>query len=187
MESKLNPLVIIIPPQYVSALLKLHEKFEGKNIEWVLSGELGEALKAVRVEPDCIEIVTSKDGAQQIHESVDEFSPEQIAYRVQQLPRNALVGGIEYPLYIRSHYFEFQIDEIKVKVHGDLQYQVSDWGWGEKFECQPDSVYVVNRITFVVPLSVKNNLYQSLGWADRAEKVSWGNVYCRRLLNRTFR
>ena len=73
MERQLNPFLIIIPPQYVSALLKLHEKFEGKNIDWALSGDLGEAINGVRLEPDCIEIVTSKDGAEQIQQSVEEL------------------------------------------------------------------------------------------------------------------
>jgi hypothetical protein len=171
MERQLNPFVIIIPPQYVSALLKLHEKFEGKNIEWSVSGDLGEALKGVRSKPDCIEIVTSKDGAQQIHESVEALNPEPIAYKVQQLPRNALIGSAEYPIYLRSYYFEFQVDEIKVKVQGDLQFDVNNWGWGDKFEFNPTSVYIVNKRTSIVPLDVKYELYKNLGWTDRMEKI----------------
>ena len=98
-RQQLNPFVAIVPPQYVSALLKLHEKFEGKNIEWAVSGDLAEALKAVRVEPDCIEIVTSKNGAEQIYSAVSEFNPQKIEYRIQQLQRNALIEGKEYPVY----------------------------------------------------------------------------------------
>jgi hypothetical protein len=166
-----NPFLVIIPPQYVTALLKLHEKFEGKTIEWALSGDLGEALKGVRVEPDCIEIVTSKDGAEKIQDAVKELSPEPVAYRVQQLPRNALIGGMEQPLYARSYYFEFQFEGTKVKVHGDLQFKVSNWGWGDKFEFNPVLVYIVNKKTSVVPLSVKYELYKNLGWTDRVEKI----------------
>ena len=172
MEQQLSPILIIIPPQYVSALLKLHEKLEDKSIEWALSGDLGEALNGIRIKPDCVEIVTSKDGAEQIHEAVKEFSPEPVAYRVQRLTRNALVGNVEQPLYAGSHYFEFQIDGIKIKVNGDLQFKVNDWGWGDKFEFTPVWVYIVNKKTAVVPLHVKLELYQNLGWSDKVEKIN---------------
>jgi hypothetical protein len=187
MERQFNPFLIIIPPEYVSALLKLHEKLEDKNIEWALSGKLGEALKGVRVEPDCIEIVTSKDGAEQINDLVKEFNPEQIAYRVQQLSRTALINGVENPIYIRSHYFEFNVDGIKAEVHGDLQFKVNDWAWGDKFDFLPDTVYVVNKKTSVVPLNVRYDLYQSLGWIDRAEKISSVIANHQRLLHRNIR
>ena len=187
MEQLSNPFLIIIPPEYVSALLKLHEKLEGKNIEWALSGDLGEALNGVRIEPDCIEIVTSKDGAEQIHLSVKEFNPEPVVYRVHQLSRHAVIGGIEQPLYERSYYFEFQVNGIKVKVHADLQFKVNDWGWGDKFEFNPVSVYIVNKRTSVVPLQVKNELYKNLGWTDRVEKINWVIINRQRLLHQRVR
>ena len=171
MVQQINPLVILIPQQYVFALLSLHEKLEAKQIDWIISGDLGEALKRVRVQPDCIEILTSKDGAEQIYRSVKELSPQQIAYRVQKSPRNALVEGVEYPLFTRSHCYEFQINGVKVKIDGDLQYKVGDWDWGDKFEFNPDTVYIVNKKTSVVPLQIKYALYQSLGWTDRIEKI----------------
>ncbi len=172
MEQPLNPFLTIIPPQYVSALLKLHEKFEGKNIEWALCGDLGEALKGIRIQPDCIEIVTSKDGAAQIQESVKDLDPEPIDYKIQKLPRNAVVAGAEFALYERSYYFEFQVEGIKVKVHGDLQFNVNNWGWGDKFEFNPTSVYIVNRKTSVVPLDILSELYRNLGWTDKTEKIN---------------
>ena len=172
MEEHDNPLLIIIPPQYVSALIKLHEKLDGKNIEWALSGDLGEALRTVRVEPDCIEIVTSKECAEQIHDAVAEFNPTQLTHLVQKLSRNASIQGNQYPVYIRSHYFEFHIDGIQVKVQGNLQYKVNDWDWGDPFQFDPDIVYIVGKKTSVVPLTVKYELYMNLGWLDRGEKIT---------------
>ncbi|MCW3994832.1 MAG: hypothetical protein NWE98_01620 [Candidatus Bathyarchaeota archaeon] len=166
-----NPYLIVIPPRYVIALLKLHEKLEGKSIDWAVSGDLAEALRTVKLEPDCIEIVTSKEGANQIHSAVEAFNPEKVAYRVQRLPRDALIKDKEYPVYVRSHYFEFDVEGVKVKVHGGLQFKVDDWDWGDKFEFTPDTVYIVNKKTYVVPLSVKYEMYQRLGWTDRAEKI----------------
>jgi hypothetical protein len=179
-----NPLLIIVPPQYVSALLKLHEKLNGKNIKWALSGNIGEALRTVRVDPDCIEIVGSEDAASQIHDAVADFNVQPIAFLVQQLPRKASIQGKEYPVYIRSHYFEFDIDGVNVKVHGDLQYRVSDWAWGDTFQFEPDIVYVVGKKTSVVPLQVRYELYRGLGWSDKAENISnvfanWAKVYSR--------
>ncbi len=171
-KQQLNSFVAIVPPKYVSALLILHEKFEGKNIEWAVSGDLAEALKAVRVKPDCIEIVTSEKGAEQICSAVSEFNPQKIEYRIQQLQRNALIGGKEYPVFIRSHYFEFEVNGIKVKVHGDLQFEVDEWGWGDKFEFVPVSIYIVNKKTSLVPLNTIYELYENLGWSDRAEKIT---------------
>ena len=184
MNEQVNPLLIIVPPQYVSALLKLHEKLDGKNIDWAISGNLGESLRTVRVEPDCIEIVTSKKAAQQIHDAVTEFNVQTIVFLVQQLPRKASIQAKEYPVYIRSHYFEFDIDGVKVKVHGDLQYKVSDWAWGDTFQFEPDIVYIVGKKTSVVPLQVKYELYKGLGWSDRAENISkvfanWEKIHSR--------
>ncbi len=171
MKYQLNPLLVIVPPQYVSALLKLHQKLEGKGINWVLSGNLSEELQGVKIDADCIEIVTSKDDAEKIQDSVKEFNPEPLSYQVQQIPQNAVVNDQEYPVFSRSHYFEFFIDGIKVKVNGDLQYKVGDWGWGDKFEFNPKSIYIVNKNTFIVPLYVNFELYQKLGWTDRLEKI----------------
>jgi hypothetical protein len=172
LEEHDNPLLIIVPPQYISALLKLHEKLDGKNIEWAVSGDLGEALRTVRVEPDCIEIVASKDAACQIHDAVAGFNVQPITHVVEQLQQNASIQSKEYPVYVRSHYFEFSIDKIKVKVYGDLQYRVNDWDWGDTFQFTPDTVNVAGKKTSVVPLKVKYELYMDLGWKDRAEKIS---------------
>jgi len=171
MAEEFSPFLIIIPPKYVAALLKLYKKFEDKNIKWIIGGDLGEALGTVKVEPDCIEILTSKEGVQQIRETTGESDTKQIAFNVQQLPRNALVAGKKYPLYIGSYFFEFSVDDIKVEVYGDLQYKINDWDWGDKFECIPNIVNIVGKRIFVVPLSAKCELYQNLGWMDRAERI----------------
>lgn len=166
-----KPYSTLVPPKFIAVVLKLHEKFENKNIWWALGGDLGEALKSVRVDPDCVEIVTSRFSAGQIHDSVEEFNPGQIEYGVQLLLRNAVVAQIKYPVYIRSYHFEFSINQIKIKVFGDLQFKVNDWEWGDKLEFEPSTVRVVNRVTNLVPLYIKYELYQALGWTDRMEKI----------------
>jgi hypothetical protein len=171
-EAKLlNGVISIAPRTYIDALLVLHRKLDGKNIEWAVGGDLGEVLRTVNVEPDCIEILTSKEGAEKIVEATLEFAPRTVALEIQRLPRNATIEGKEYPVYTRSYYSEFNIGAVHVKVHGDTQYRLNDWDWGDKVEFTPDYVYVVCKKIAVVPLTFKAEFYQSLGWADRAEKI----------------
>ena len=164
--------VSVIPKQYVDTLLILHQKLEGKNIKWVVSGELAELLRIVKVEPDCIEIVTSKEDADKIFQAIQEFKPEQITFQTEHLSRNAVVNGKEYPINVRSYYFEFNVNAVKVKVEGNLQFKVGDWDWGDVFDFAPEYVYIVGKKTAVTPLSIASDLYRSLGWIDRVEKIT---------------
>ncbi len=76
-----------------------------------------------------------------------------------------------YPVYIRSYYFDFNINNVKVKVEGDLQFKVGEWDWGDVFDFTPEYVYVVGKKIAVTPLSIASELYRSLGWTDRVEKI----------------
>ncbi len=171
-KQQLSTVVALIDPAYIEALLLLQSKLVKEHIEWAVSGELGEALRTVQVKPDCIEIVTSKKGATQIFLAVKEYGAKGIYFQTQKLERNAVVNGKEYPAYIRSHYFDFTINGVKFKVYGDLQYRVSDWEWGDKLEFTPEHIYIVGTKMALVPLLVKYEIYQGLGWTDRAEKIS---------------
>jgi hypothetical protein len=167
---QLNRVVSVIPKQYIDALLILHEKLE-KNIKWVINGDLAESLRIVKVEPDCIEIVSSKEDVKKIFRAVQEFAPQPITFQTRQLKRNAVIEAKEYPVYVRSHYFEFNLNAVNVRVHGDLQYKVDDWAWGEVFDFTPEYVYVVGKKIAVTPLPIAYELYCNLGWIDRVEKI----------------
>ncbi len=168
---QLSHFVNIIPQEYLKALLILHDKLGDKTIKWVLTGDLAESLRVVKVEPNCIEIVTSEDDAQRILPAVQEFAPTPITFQTQKLSRNALIQGKEYPVYIRSYFFNFNLNSVKVKVQGDLQYKVGHWDWGDIFDFTPDYVSVVGKRIAVTPLSIATELYQSLGWVDRVDKI----------------
>ena len=171
-REQLSTVLATIEPAYVDAIVLLNKRLARTHAEWAITGELGEALRTVQVKPDCIEIVADKKGASEIFLAFKESNSKGLFIQTQKLDRNAVVNGKEYPVYIRSHYFEFTLAGIPVKVHGDLQYRVSDWEWGDKLEFTPEHVYVVGAKTSVVPLQVKYELYQGLGWTDRAEKIS---------------
>jgi hypothetical protein len=169
--NKLYEVLFIIPTQYVDALLTLHKKFEGKSINWIVNGDLAEALRTVKVEPSCVEIVCAKQDSEQIFQEVQNLNPAPLYLQTRQLSRNAVVDGKEYPVYVRSYYFDFILGAVTVKVQGDLQFRVADWDWGDTFLFAPEYVYVVGKKIAVTPLSVKAELYQYLGWTDRFEKV----------------
>ncbi len=171
-KEQLNRVLAMVDPSYVDALILLHEKLAKEHVEWAVSGDLAETLKTVQVNPDCIEIVTSKKGATQVFLAVKDLNPKGIFFRTQKLGRNAVINQKEYPVYVRSYYFEFTLAGIKVKVHGDLQYRISDWEWGDTFQFTPEYVYVVGTRTAVVPLHIKQEIYQRLGWTDRVQKIS---------------
>jgi hypothetical protein len=101
-----------------------------------------------------------------------QFSQKGVLFQTQSLERKAFFEKKEYPVYARSYYFDFTLNGVKVKVHGDLQFKVGNWEWGDKLEYTPEHVSVVGTKTAIVPLQVKYELYQTLGWADRAEKIS---------------
>jgi hypothetical protein len=168
---KIGHFVTVIPQKYLEALLAMHEIFEGKNIKWVVNGDLAERLRVIKVDPDCVEIVTSKYGAQQIFVLVQEFDPSNVSFQIQQLQREAVINGEQFPVYSRSYYFDFNIKGVAVKVHGDLQYKVGSWEWGEVFDFDPECVYIIGEKISVTPLRIKHDFYQALGWVDRVEKI----------------
>jgi hypothetical protein len=169
---QLTHFVNVIPKQYIDALLTLHQKLEGKNIKWIVSGDLAELLRIVKVEPDCIEIVTTKNDAYKIFQIMQEFNHSQISFLTQPLLRKAVVKGKEYSVFIRSYYFDYDLNTAKVKVEGNLQFKVGHWDWGDIFDFPPEYVYIVGKKTAVTPLSVASDLYRCLGWFDRVEKIN---------------
>jgi hypothetical protein len=169
--NKLYEVLFIVPTKYVTAISSLHQRFEGKNINWVVNGDLAEALRTVQVEPDCIEIICTKQDSEKIFQVVQDLNPSPINYQYRQLTRNAVIDGSEFPIQVRSYYFDFNLESVMVKVQGDLQFKVGDWDWGDIFLFAPEYVYVVGKKTAITPLTIKAELYQYFGWTDRFEKV----------------
>ncbi len=169
--SKLSGIVSVIPRQYVDAILALHDTLDGKGIEWIVNGEAAESLETVDVEPQYLEIVCSRRDAEQFHKAVTEFSPSPLTYLTQRLPDNAVYQGNQYPVFQKSHYFDFSLRGIQVRVHGDLQFRVNDWEWGDVFEFTPNYVSIVGRKTAVTPLPILLGIYESLGWTEKARRI----------------
>ena len=168
---QMSHFVTVIPQKYMDALLSLNGKLENKNIIWTVSGDLAERMRLVRVEVDCIEIVTSKEGAEQIFQEVQEYKPRKLGIQTRRLQRDADICKEVFPVYVRSYSFEFNINDVTVKVQGDLQFKVGNWEWGEVFDFNPEYINVTGKTIAVIPLSIQYEFYQSLGWTDRAVKI----------------
>jgi hypothetical protein len=168
---QLTGIVSVIPKEYVDALLFLHSKWDSTGAKWAVNGDLAMALRTVNIQPDCIKVVCSKDDAETLFNAVKEIALEPIATKTQKLPENAVHEGNQYPIYARSHSFEFKVKDIPVKVQGDLQYRVADWEWGDIFEFQPEYVNIVGKKTAVVPLMVLYQLYSDVGWTDKVKLI----------------
>jgi len=171
LKEQLNKVLSFVDPAYIKALLLLQKTLDGVRVEWAVGGDLSEALETIQVEPDCIEIVTSKEGAGQIFSAAKSYDLKPLTIQTIKLQRNADINGIQYPIYIRRLYSEFFLGSVKIKVQGDMQYKIGDWDWGDKLEFDPEYVNVAGAKIAVVPLQVKYDIYQNLGWTDRAEKI----------------
>ena len=168
---ELNQILSAVPPKYIVAISSLHEKLDDKNIFWALNGDLAEALKTIQTDVEYLEIICSQQDAEQIFEQIQEFQPKPISLQTQRLQRNAVINGTEYPIYVRSYFFDFDLKGVQVKVNGDLQYKLDDWEWGDILSFEPEYVYVVGNKTAVTPLTIAYELYSNLGWADKTEKI----------------
>jgi hypothetical protein len=178
-EEHLKGIVSVVEPKYINALMQLHRRVGKERFEWAVGGDLGEALRTVEVKPDCIEILTSKRSAAGLFLAVKDCNPTGVYFQTEKLLRKAEINGKEYPVYARSHYFEFSLADVRFKVHGDLQLKIGSWEWGDRIEFVPEYIYIVGVKTALVPLQVKHEIYQGLGWFDRVEKIN--HVLSRRL------
>ena len=171
LKNRLNRFISVVNTAYIEALMLLQKNLETKHVDWAVGGDLAEALEAIQVEPDCIEIVTSKEGAEQIFLVTMQYGPQPIEFLTVKLDRNAVINGIQRPIFLRSYFFDFFMRCVHVKVYGDMQYKINDWDWGDKLEFIPEYVNVTGAKIAVVPLQVKYEIYQKMGWAERAEKI----------------
>ncbi len=167
----------IIEKSLVSALESLCRKLAPQGLKWIVAGDCAEALQVVQVDPDYVEILTDSKDAQKIWSIMRDLNPTPIAFSERPLTRNAVIGGKEYPIIIRSHFFEFDLSGVKVKVYGDKQFKIDDWDWGDPLDVEPRYVNIVGQQVPVVPLSIELEIYEKLGWTDRIEKIKHATSY----------
>jgi len=165
--------VVLVPQPILKASIKLLERLKGVvSANWAVGGDAGEVMMGVNVMPENLEILTTKEGCEQICKELAEYQTVAPAMMEKKLSREADVDGKMLPIYVRSHYGELSMDGVKVEVRGDEQIKVGEWDWGDPLDFTADYTYIPGGKLPIVPLGLKSELYLGLGWLDRVTLVS---------------
>jgi hypothetical protein len=155
----------------INAALTIHKKVRD-TAQWAIGGDAADAMRGARVVPDHLEIITDEAGAAKICEAMKEYDPTPVTVTERRLSRDAMIDGTAYPVHTRSNYTELKIGEVVVKVHGDLQYKVGEWRWGDILEFWPEPLSLVGTMVSIVPLTLRIQIYSSLGWTDKVDAIN---------------
>ncbi|MDA4135789.1 MAG: hypothetical protein OK449_02160 [Thaumarchaeota archaeon] len=165
--------MVVVSRPILSAVGKILPMLKNNvNAVWAVGGDAGEQMMGVNVKADYLEILTTKEGCDEIRQVLAEYQTLAPAMVQKKLPRGADVDGMIYPIYNKSYYAEFAIDGVKLEVHGDLQFKVGEWDWGDPLEFKADYTYIVGGKLPLVPLSLKSELDLGLGWLDRVSLIT---------------
>jgi hypothetical protein len=164
--------IVMLNQPVLKGVIKIGVALKDINAKWGIGGDAGEIMKGVNVHADIIEILTTKEGTEQICKAMSEYQTLAPAPAEEKLERDADVDGKMIPVFIKSSYAELTVDGVKVKIYGDEQIKVGEWDWGDALDFQPEDVYVVGTKVPLVPLRLKSELDLGLGWLDRVELIS---------------
>lgn len=163
--------LVVLNKRLLDATITIGKALEGCTRKWALGGDVAEVISGVNVEPDQLTILTTKDGCDEISRKLSKYTVLAPAVAERKLAREAKIGLKPHPVMIRSYMARFNIDGSVLDVHGDMQIRVGEWEWGDPLDYEPDHVYVVGVKVPVIPLQMKSEIYNGLGWRDRAAKI----------------
>jgi len=163
--------VSILSPVMLKTVVMLGGALKSMSAKWAIGGDSGEIIKGVHVKTDFVEILTTKEGCKEICELLAQDVTLPPADIERKLPREADVDAKMLPVYVKSHYAELTINNVKVEVHGDEQIKVGEWEWGDPLDFEPDYSYILRERIPIVPLRLKQELDLGLGWLDRLELI----------------
>ncbi len=164
--------IFITPPSFVPALRTLAKKMQGSGANWAISSDLAENLLGVHIRPTEVEVVTDMNGLREIRARLSEFSPPEPVLTEKTLAREAEIQNEMHPVRTRSNLVSFKINEVLFLVHGDFQFRVGGWDWGDPVLFDAQSVNVAGSTIPVMPLRIASEIYLTLGWLDRVEMIS---------------
>ena len=156
----------------LKAVVILGGELKDVHAKWAIGGDAGEIIKGVNVRTDYLEILTTKEGCNEICERLKMYQTLEPAIVEKKLGKEADVDGKMYPVYVKSHYAELTINKVRVEIYGDEQIKVGEWEWGDPLDFEPDYSYIVGKKIPIVPLRLKSELDIGLGWLDRVELIS---------------
>jgi len=165
--------VPIVSPKLLRAATIVLEGLQN-NIpaKWAVGGDAAELMMGVNVDADYLEILTTKEGCDEISSQLSEYLTLAPGMVEKKLSRDADVDGKMLPVYTRSYYAELTVEGTKVEVHGDEQIKVGEWDWGDPLDYAADYTYIQAGKLPLVPLSLKSELDLGLGWLDRVKLIS---------------
>jgi hypothetical protein len=165
--------LVVLSQPLLKAVVKIGPRLRNAvKANWAFGGDASEIMMGVNVQADYLEILTTKEGCEQIWTELTEYQTLAPGLVERKLPRDADVEGKMLPVYIKSHYAEFTIDGVRLEVHGDEQIKVGEWDWGDPLDFKADYTYTAAGKIPLVPLSLKSELGLGLGWLDRVELIS---------------
>jgi hypothetical protein len=164
-----------IPVQIINCLVEITPKIQASGAWWSLGGDLSENLLDVHVRPTEVEILTVGKDLAKIMEALSEYnlSPaESTEWKLDREAEPGLAPNDKYPVFVRSTNTQFTTKGAKVTIHADYQTKVGEWEWGDSLFFDPVFVNIVYVQVPVMPLRLRSEIYLSLGWEDRANKVA---------------
>lgn len=164
--------VVILPLPLLKCMTTLGTLLKGCNAKWGIYGDAGEIVLGVNVKSDHLEILTTKEGAEEIAGKLTKYQSLPLSVAEKKLPREADIEGKGYPVYVKSNYAEFTINGVRIELYGDLQMKVGEWDWGDALDYTPVSISIIGTEIPIVPLRLRSELDLGLGWLDRVELIS---------------
>lgn len=164
--------IAYLPAPLLRGAIFLGGRLKDIRAKWAMGGDAGEVIKGVNVRTNHLEILTTKEGCEEICQLLADYVTLPPAMKETKLARDTDVDGKLHPVYVRSHYAELTINKVRVEVHGDEQIRVGEWEWGDPLDFEPDYSYIVSEKVPIVPLRLKQELDLGLGWLDRLELIS---------------
>jgi hypothetical protein len=163
--------LVVLSKRLLDATITIGKALENCKKKWAFGGDVAEVISGVNVEPDHVTILTTREGCDEISGKLSKYAVVAPAVAERKLGREAKIGVKPHSVMIRSYMARFNIDGSLLDVHGDLQIRVGEWEWGDPLDYEPDYVYVVGVKVPVIPLQLKSEIYNGLGWRDRAAKI----------------
>ncbi len=149
----------MIDSTYLNVLRKICTCLNRTNINWVVTGSLGFALRGVPVSPNDIDIQTDEAGAYEIEHRFSEFVVKEVIFSVAEK--------------ICSHFGALMIDGVKVEIMGGIQKRLADGTWEEPVDLEHHKRFVAieGMQVPVLSLEYEYQAYMKLGRFEKAHML----------------
>lgn len=150
---------MMIDPVYLNVLRQLHAQLSNTDVNWVVTGSLGFALRGVPVQPNDIDLQTDRAGA----------------YEIESLFSDVVIRKVKFSATerIKSHFGALQIDGIEVEIMGDIQKKGADGVWEEIVNPAHyrQMVEIAGMLVPVLSLEYEYQAYLKFGRVERAKML----------------